>query len=601
MFRLIGLGLLLATTNTVIASTKAPEPWGAIPTTGQIQYHRMGIIGLIHYGPNTYRGVEWGFGDTPPSVFNPDQLDTDQWIDVSVDAEIKGLILVAKHHDGFCLWPAEGTDYSVKASPWKQGKGNLVADFVTSCRERDMKIGFYLSPWDRNYANYARPEYITYFYKHWEYLLTNYGEVFEVWFDGANGGDGYYGGARERRSIRKDYYDYPRLMKMLQKYQPNVVAFGSKEVGGTRWPGNERGYVPETNWCAVNDKIKVDVMQGTPHGTIWQPDEADMPLRRFWFWRQGDKPNTLEYLVMRYFHSVGRNAVYNLGLAPNKQGLLGEDDAMRLREFGDYVRRFNATEMAHDAVVVASATRGNDQAFSAAHTVDGNLDTYWTTDDDVRSASLTLTLPQPRTFDTIDLSEYIQLGQRVKSWYCEVLEGDTWRKVATGTTIGGRRMVSFEPVTAKQIRVTIVDAYACPTLSKIGLKLRPPLLAPKVELVQETILKSVLWQPVGSLPQSTIIDLGVAKSVRAFVSTPVVKSEKDSLISHYTIDVSQDGKSWTQIRKDEFANIKANPVPQRLDLPANTIVRYARFTATNCTGSLSGAIPQIGSVRLELL
>ena len=243
------LMLVLLSQVSCAVNVSEPAPYGALPTANQLAWHEMEYYGLVCYGLNTYTGQEWGYGDVSVDVFQPTDLNTDQWARVARAAGMKGLILVAKHHDGFCLWPSKTTEYTIAATSWKDGKGDVLGDLSKSCKKYGLKLGVYISPWDRNHAEYGNEKYIEDYFEQWREVLTNYGDVFEVWFDGANGGTGYYGGARERRSIPKDYYQYDKVFKMIKELQPNVIFFGGINIDAARWVGNEAGYAGETNWC----------------------------------------------------------------------------------------------------------------------------------------------------------------------------------------------------------------------------------------------------------------------------------------------------------------------------------------------------------------
>jgi len=446
-----------------VLAVDPPAPRKIVPSAGQLKWQEMEIISIFHYGPNTYVGKEWGYGDTPAKVFNPDKLDTDQWVEVCKAAGIKGVILVAKHHDGFCLWPSKYTEYSVKSSPWKDGHGDLVGDLSKSCGKGALKFGIYLSPWDRNRADYATPAYVEYYYNQWVEVLSKYGPIFEIWFDGANGGTGYYGGAREKRSISKDYYNYPRILALLKDKHPDAIAFNFPGCQSSRWPGSERGDAGKTNWNSISRK-------DLPNGGYWSPAEADTHAIGKWFWTPRRKVDSLESLVHKYFTSVGRGGVLNFGLAPDKSGLIDAKDVARLRQFGDYIRAMRKTDLAKGKQATATQTRGGAKAstFAAANLLDGDVATYWTTDDGVTKADIEVDFGGEVTFNVVSASEFIKLGQRIKSFTVEAFQAGAWKQVAKGTTVGYKRMFRIPDTKASKIRIRILDSFECPMLHSVN-------------------------------------------------------------------------------------------------------------------------------------
>ena len=387
---------------------------------------------------------------------------------------MKGVILTAKHHDGFCLWPSAYTDYSVKQSPWRNGNGDLVRELADACKEYGLKLGIYLSPWDRNHKEYGTEAYITYFRNQLNELLTNYGDIFEVWFDGANGGSGYYGGADETRSVdRKTYYDWPGTNQLVKKLQPDAVIF-SDAGPDVRWCGNEAGWVGETNWSTLR---REEVWPGWPHyqqlqnghedGSYWVPAEVNVSIRPGWFYHeeQDDQVKTVDQLLDVYYHSVGRNATWNLNIPIDKRGLVHPTDSAVLMEVAKILQNNFKENLAQQAEVRASNVRGKD--FAAAHLVDGNKDSYWATDDEVTSASVEFDFKVPTAINQFLVQEYIRLGQRVKAFTLEAFVGDEWQVMATGSTIGYKRILRFPTVETQKLRFTINEAKACPLLSNI--------------------------------------------------------------------------------------------------------------------------------------
>jgi len=472
------MGACAVNMATGIACVAPPKPFGPVPSTRQLAWHEMEVYGFLHFTVNTFTDKEWGYGDESPEIFNPTKLDTRQWARTARNAGMKGLILTAKHHDGFCLWPSKYTEHSVKKSPWKNGKGDVVKELANACREFDLKMGLYLSPWDRNHADYATPAYVEYYHKQLKELMTNYGELFEIWHDGANGGDGYYGGARETRSIdAKTYYGFPKIWERVRELQPNAVIF-SDAGPDIRWIGNERGFAPDTCWARINPEgIYPGIADlerlgsGNPDGAVWRPGEADVSIRKGWFFHEDQKPKSLAQLLDIYYNSVGKGCCLLLNIPPDKRGLIPEEDAKRLKEWRAVLDQTFQTDLAKGKSASASNVRGNAKTFSAANVTDGDRESYWATDDNARQAELTINLDTPTRFNRIRLQEYIPLGQRIAAFTIDVHDKDGWRELTKGTTIGPRRILRIPDVEANQIRLRINESFACPTISTFELYL----------------------------------------------------------------------------------------------------------------------------------
>jgi len=438
--------------------------------------HQREFYGFIHFTTNTFTDKEWGYGDEHPEVFNPTDLDARQWAQVARDVGMKGLILTCKHHDGFCLWPSAFTEHSVKNSPWKNGKGDVVRELSDACREFGIEFGVYLSPWDRNHAQYGRPEYVTYYRQQLRELLTQYGPVFEVWFDGANGGDGYYGGACEKRQIDPAaYYGWDEIRRIVRDLQPNAIMFS--DVGpDIRWVGNESGVGSETTWCRQDVMGKYpgqpipNLGEGDEDGTDWVPPETDVSIRPGWFFHESENRHvkSVAKLLEIYYQSVGRGTTLLLNLPPDRRGRIDEIDVNRLKQFQPILHSIFSVDLARQASTSASNTRGQCEAFSAAHLVDGRTDTYWATDDGVREATVELTFPQATRFNHVVLQEYVVLGQRIQQWKLEARTAGHWIRVDEGTTIGYKRILRFETVQADAVRLIILRSKACPALASFG-------------------------------------------------------------------------------------------------------------------------------------
>ncbi len=453
-----------------------------VPSPRQLAWQHLEFYAFTHFTVNTFTDKEWGYGDESPKVFNPSDLDCGQWARVIKAAGMKGIIVTAKHHDGFCLWPSKYTEHSVKNSPWKDGKGDVLKDLSEACKAEGLKFGVYLSPWDRNSALYGTPEYITYYRNQLKEILSNYGPVFEVWFDGANGGTGYYGGAREKRTIdRKTYYDWPDTRKIVRELQPDAVMF-SDAGPDVRWVGNERGIAGETNWSMINKDefapgvAKTDVLNhGLENGRDWVPAECDVSIRPGWFYHksQDDKVKSVNQLVDIYMKSIGRNGSFLLNVPPDRTGRINEHDVQRLKEFRKALDEIFARNLAAGKRVSADSWRGKSDTYAPANLTDGKEDTYWCNDDDVKQGVLTIDLDKRQEVNLVLLQEYIPLGQRVKKFRVEVLADGNWQEVASGTTIGYKRILHFTPVRTDKIRITIEDARACPLINNVEIYKAP--------------------------------------------------------------------------------------------------------------------------------
>jgi alpha-L-fucosidase len=457
-----------------------PEPYGPVPSEQQLAWHRMEYYMFVHFTVNTFTDKEWGYGDEKESVFNPTELDCEQWARVASEAGMKGIILTAKHHDGFCLWPSMLTEHSVKNSSWEDGKGDVVMELRKACDDNGLRMGIYLSPWDRNNAVYGTPDYLTYYRGQLTELLTNYGDIFEVWFDGANGGDGYYGGARETRRIdNKTYYDWIFTDAIVKELQPNSVIF-SDAGPDVRWVGNERGMGSLTNWCLLNrddmypgGDFSAILGGGHENGKYWVPAEVDVSIRPGWFWHesQDSMVRTPENLLGLYYSSVGRNSNLLLNVPPDRRGLLNEKDIETLLKFKELRDKEFETDLARGKKASASDVRGKE--YKPSNAIDGDTETYWATKDDVTEAQITIDLGARTEVNRIVLQEYIRLGQRVQGFKVEALVDGKWTQLLEGTTIGYKVIRKFPVTETSKIRVSITKSKACPVISNIELYRAP--------------------------------------------------------------------------------------------------------------------------------
>ena len=485
---LSSLLLSLLTIGACEAQTTPPAPLKPVPSENQMKWQEMEYYAFIHFSLNTYTDQSWGGGNEDIKLFDPKKLDAREWVKTCKAAGMTGVIIVAKHHCGFCLWPSKYTEYSVKNAPWKNGKGDVVREVSDACKEFGLKFGVYLSPWDRNRSDYGKPEYITYFRNQLTELLTNYGPVFETWFDGANGGTGYYGGANEERKIDpKTYYDWPTTYALMRKLQPGIVIWNDGgDRADLRWVGTESGYVGERNWSKLNSKGDVDwggLQWGKEDGDAWVPAEVNTSIRPEWFYHPSEdsKVKTVSQLVDTYYNSIGRNGTFLLNFPIRPDGTIHPTDVKNAIELGKVIKETLAVNLAKNARVEASNTRGGLATFGPANAVDENKNTYWATDDEVRKASLTIDLGRPTVFNRFMAQEYIRLGQRVKGFTVEAFVDGSWKQIGDGSTIGYKRILRFPAVRASKVRFNITDSDASPVISNIGLYNAPLILdAPTV-------------------------------------------------------------------------------------------------------------------------
>lgn len=584
-----------------------PEPILPVPEPKQVEWQQMETYAFIHFGLNTFNDREWGYGDTDPKTFNPTNLDCEQWVQTLVKAGMKGVILTAKHHDGFCLWPFEGTDYSVKNSPWKNGQGNVVKELSEACKKYGLKFAVYLSPWDRHQANYGTPEYLPYFYAQLHDLLTNYGPVFEVWFDGANGGDGWYGGAKDIRTIdRKNYYNYPRIYEMLDSIQPQAIIF-SDGGPGCRWVGNEKGFAGATNWSFLRkgevhpgyDK-SYELQYGHPDGNQWVPAECDVSIRPGWFYHpeEDDRVKSPDQLVDLYYRSVGHNATLLLNFPVDRRGLIHPVDSANAVRFHEMIQQQLKTNLVAGMTPKVSNERGGD--FVASALTDDNFDTYWATEDGVTTADIEFSFDTPTRMNRMMLQEYIPLGQRVKAFVVEYLDKDTWLPVKLNeetTTIGYKRLLRFETVETKGIRIRITDARGPLCLSNVGVYDAGNVSDSFVEKVEDIesvpyLLPDVKAEEAAKASdkqaQTTcfvegdrlLIDLQEERMVSSLHFLPDQGEPNKGLIANYEIRVGTSKEAVNQLVKaGEFSNIQNNPVMQSVFFTP-VKARYIELKAT---------------------
>ena len=483
---------LQLTSEAITNAENEPAPVHPVPSPRQLKWQRTEFYAFFHYGMNTYTGNEWGYGNEDVNRFAPTSVpNPEQWLTAVKAAGMKGGIAVVKHHDGFCLWPTQTTDHNCTSSSNANAqKTNIPRDFAAAAKKLGMKYGFYVSPWDRNNAQYGKDTYVKDVFLRQCAELAAYGtDQFEMWFDGANGGDGYYGGEGGTRSIdRSTYYDVPNLRDTVHKVCPDCVLWG---VGGeSRWIGNEEGWAGETNWSPEEYLYSPEKngMYGTMNGWYWQPGESDAKLtNKGWFWHAGEGTLSTERVFQMYLETVGRNSTLILNCPPDTAGRLPEATVARLEDFGKTLHtRLEGTNYATNAKsITANTTRdaGTGRTFNVENVCDGDSATYWATNDGVKQGTITFQWDAAQPIRYVVLQEHIQLGQRVKAFTIETSnDGNTWTKrggnIAT-TTIGYKRIIPLNGSTSnsytnvqnvKYLRISITDSRACPTIENIELR-----------------------------------------------------------------------------------------------------------------------------------
>ncbi len=467
------------TTLLLLLGAASMMAQGPLPSNKQLEWQKLETYAFIHFGQSTFSDLEWSYGDADPKNFNPSQLDCEQWVKVLKEGGMKAVILTTKHHDGFCLWPSKHTDYTIAASPYKNGRGDIVGELSAACRKYGLKFGIYLSPWDRHQSFYGTPAYLDYYKAQLKELLTQYGEIFEVWLDGANGGDGYYGGARETRKIDgRTYYHFDELYALIHTLQPNAVIF-SDGGPGCRWVGNEDGIVGETNWSFLRSK---DVYAGYPHahelntghvdGDAWMPAECDVSIRPGWFYhaKEDNQVKTGQELFNLYLKSVGRNGSFLLNLPPTKEGLIHSIDAANIKEFNRLKEEAFRTNLLVGAQVKASSEASKTEEAQAVLSADSK--DYWLAKDTDTTPELIVTLPQAQKMRYFELCEHIAAGQHVARFTVEYKsKGGEWLPLPTTeqtTTIGNRRILPFPEMEIKELRIRFLESRGRIYMNKIA-------------------------------------------------------------------------------------------------------------------------------------
>ena len=554
-----------------------------IPTAQQLNWQQGELTAFLHFGMNTFTGREWGDGTENPEWFNPTELDCEQWVLALKDGGFKYAILTAKHHDGFCLWPTATTEHSVKNSPWRDGKGDLVREFRDACDKYGIKFGVYLSPWDRNAECYGdSPAYNKFFIEQLTELLTNYGDVYEVWFDGAcaEGPNGKY-----------QEYDWQAYLKTIHELQPNAV---SAILGDdVRWVGNEGGWGRDTEWSATvytpdshpnaaqNGELGINAtskdlgsreLVAKARMMYWYPSEVDVSIRPGWFYHpeEDGRVRSVANLVDIYYQSVGCNSVLLLNIPPDKRGLLHEVDVKNLKEFGEYIEK----SFADNAVIKG------DKLWRAA---EGKSNIY--------------KVKRGAVVNTLLLQEEIAKGQRVEKFLVEGYINGSWQHLTEGTTIGYKRLLRFSDCTPEKIRLTILGTRNAANIANVGLYYAEPLQQAGASIKTSDIATDN-WQIVGNGDRSAIdsdiatcwraeglqsltVDMGKEEEIKGFCYAPTTQDDKSGTIYNYNFYISADGKEWTKCNcSGEMSNIKNNPIPYFVRFGKSYRARYFKFEPT---------------------
>lgn len=554
-----------------------------VPTPQQLAWQQMELTAFLHFGVNTFTGREWGDGTEDPAIFNPSELDAEQWVRALKDAGFKMALLTAKHHDGFCLWPTKTTKHSVASSAWKNGQGDVVKELRDACDKYGMKFGVYLSPWDRNASCYGdSPKYNEFFIEQLTELLTNYGEIHEVWFDGACG---------EGPNGKKQEYDWDAFYATIVRLQPKaVMAIMGDDV---RWVGNEKGIGRETEWSATaltpgiyarsdeqNKSLGLFAKAKDLGGRdiiakaselFWYPSEVDVSIRPGWFYHadQDNQVKSLSHLANIYFESVGYNSVLLLNIPPDKRGLIHENDVKRIKELSDYLKQTFADNKVKKGNKLWRAGAGNSKVY------------------DLKANPLV---------NTFMIQEDISKGQRVERFSVDVYADGAWKNVGQGTTVGYKRLMRFPEGKVSKVKVTIEEARGVANIQNIGMFYAEPIVdldasvllsevpvaAWKVVDMDAEASKAIdnnpqtFWKSKGLTP--VIVDMGKEQEVKGFSYAPVAGDDKSGTIYKYNFYISKDGKNWTKCDcSGEFSNIMHNPIPQFVRFNKKYTARYFKL------------------------
>ncbi len=590
------------------AAGSAPAPWGATPSPRQLAWHAREQYAFVHFSINTFTDREWGYGDEDPKLFAPTDFSADQIVGAAKAGGLRGIVLTAKHHDGFCLWPTMLTEHCVRNSPFRNGKGDIVREFEQAARRAGLDFAIYLSPWDRNHADYGRPAYLDYYRKQIVELCTRYGTLFEFWFDGANGGDGYYGGARETRKIDSEtYYDWPSIFALVHKHQPMACTF--EPLGSdARWVGNEDGVAGDPCWPTMADHkpTQAEGNAGLRGGPLWWPAETNTSIRPGWFYHADEdaKVKDPQRMLKLFDESIARGTNLILNLPPDRRGRLADPDVAVLQSFGAAQRATFAKNLADRAVASADHVRGS--GFAARNVLDDDPKSYWSSPDAIHTPSLVLDLPPGTSFDLVRIREFLPLGVRVDRFAIDIDSGAGWSEVARGEGIAAQRVVRLPtPVVARRLRLRIVAAQACPAISEVALFRQVAPVAVKLpegrarDVLPSSDLSIVaatgsgaealidndpgsVWQvPVAAASGTATVTIKLARPQRlaGFILTPSRAVNTDSAPpKRFVVETSVDGTAWSKAASDEFSNIANALSPQRILFGTKTDAGYVRMT-----------------------
>jgi alpha-L-fucosidase len=479
-----------------------PPPHGALPTAQHLAWHERQFYAFVHFNMNTFTGVEWGEGTETPKDFNPTELDCRQWCALFKECGLTGVIITAKHHDGFCLWPSRFTEHDAANSNWRGGRGDVVKELADACREYGLWLGIYISPWDRNNPIYGKEDeaYNDYFVGQMEELLSNYGPIAEVWWDGANG---------DRNNPDKHQeYDWARFIRTVRRLQPNAVIFAPPYTpGDIRWVGNEDGLASATQWSTYPRNVDEDpttLNAGIEGADTWMPAETDVSIRPGWYWTRDtdNRVKSVAELLEIYYASVGQNTNLLLNFPVDNRGLVHDNDARRIREVTTILEATFENDLAANCRASASNVRGGSPQFAAANLTDDDPTTYWATNNEVSAASVDIEFEKPNAINQAVIQEHIELGQRVRAWKLKIRTGDGWQTVARGTTIGHKRIARFPTVMASAVRLAIEDSAACPALESLTLHCAPPVV--KIQSSDTTFIDESTVEMTVDVPHCAI-------------------------------------------------------------------------------------------------